>query len=115
MLAFQKTMSTFLERDTFDGVCTYSRLKFDLQIFPIKSELLKPQEEMERHITGLIKKVRISIHFLYLSVLLYFLLFVNVHQFWAAYFPLWRVIYSQLTAVLDVLATMAVLGRCDWS
>lgn len=28
-----------------------------MQVFPIKKELLHPQEEMERHITDLIKKV----------------------------------------------------------
>lgn len=28
-----------------------------LQVFPLKAELLKPQEQMERHITNLIKKV----------------------------------------------------------
>ncbi|KAI4368142.1 hypothetical protein MLD38_016734 [Melastoma candidum] len=31
------------------------------KIFPIKSELLKPQEEMERHITGLIKKCLVDV------------------------------------------------------
>ena len=28
-----------------------------LQVFPLKAELLKPQEQMERHITDLVKKV----------------------------------------------------------
>lgn len=28
----------------------------NFQVFPLKAELLRPQEEMERHITDLIKK-----------------------------------------------------------
>jgi hypothetical protein len=31
-----------------------------LQVFPIRKELLHPQEEMERHITDLIKKVSLA-------------------------------------------------------
>lgn len=31
-----------------------------LQVFPIRKELLHPQEEMERHITDLIKKVSLG-------------------------------------------------------
>lgn len=32
-----------------------------LQVFPLKAELLKPQEQMERHITDLVKKVKANI------------------------------------------------------
>lgn len=40
----------------------YLTLTIDTQVFPIKNELLHPQEEMERHITDLIKKVCFSSH-----------------------------------------------------
>ena len=32
-------------------------IKFMYQVFPLKAELLKPQEEMERHIVNLVKQV----------------------------------------------------------
>lgn len=41
------------------------------QVFPLKAELLRPREEMERHITDLIKKVYSSI---------YLLLVDNIHK-----------------------------------
>lgn len=38
-----------------------SKLQFTIlcpyQVFPLKAELLKPQEQMERHVTDLVKKV----------------------------------------------------------
>ena len=36
-------------------VCAKKYIMF--QVFPLKAELLKPQEQMERHITDLVKKV----------------------------------------------------------
>lgn len=39
-----------------------------MQVFPIKAELLKPQDEMERHITDLIKKVFFWFYYFLLSM-----------------------------------------------
>ncbi|KAF4388850.1 hypothetical protein F8388_019029 [Cannabis sativa] len=67
------------------------------KVFPIKGELLKPQEEMERHITDLIKKARSQI-----CTLIYFI---------CIEFSLEDVTGAEFRMFMDFLKSLSIFGE----